>query len=85
MSRCAHAAARQTQARLRALGLGILIGWRRPFDAEEDRQQGGAGPGAPPPAGGSPAELRLRLNPLNKEAKLFWRQTDQLIVMRRTA
>ena len=35
--------------------------------------------------GAAPNELRLCLNPPNKEAKLFWRPTDQIIVMRRTA
>jgi len=74
-------------ARLRSLGLGILIGWRRPLNIEEER--GRDGPGSAnrmqrPVDGAAPNELHLCLNPPNKEAKLFWRPTDQIIVMRRT-
>ena len=59
-------------ARLRKLELGILIGWRRPDDSN---------PAIRPC--GTPGQ-ELTLNPGNKEGKLLWGATDQLIVMRRT-
>ena len=74
-------------ARLRSLGLGILIGWRRPVNIEEEGRRDGAGSAnrmQRPAEGAAPNELHLCLNPPNKEAKLYWRPTDQIIVMRNT-
>ena len=59
-------------ARLRSLELGILIGWRRTDDSHDALR----------PCG-TPGQV-LTLNPTNKEAKLLWGPTDQLIIMRRT-
>jgi len=61
--------------RCRSLGLGVLIGWRRDEDdANHD---------APKSYKIGVAYDATELNPLNKEEKLMWHPTNQLIVMRR--
>ena len=60
-------------ARLRSLELGILVGWRR----HDDLHPHGARPC------GTPSQ-KLTLNPADKEFRLLWGATDQLIVIGRT-
>ena len=71
-------------ARVRVLELGILIGWRRLPSAEELAEERKKGGGSTPAPGTKAAqELKLQLNPENKEAKLLWSETDELIIVRR--
>ena len=55
-------------ARVRSLGLGTLIGWRRPADDPEQRSK----------------THDVVVNPLDKNEKMLWRGSYQLIVLKRS-
>ena len=55
-------------ARVRSLGLGTLIGWRRPADDPEQRSK----------------THDMVVNPLDKNEKLLWRGSYQFIVLKRS-
>ena len=68
--------------RMKSLGLGILIGWRRPNDVTEaDKQKRGQTSTDADRASTEP-DGRL-VNPSDKDEKKLWRAHDQLIVLRR--
>ena len=56
-------------ARVRSLGLGTLIGWRRPVDDPEQRSK----------------THDVVVNPLDKNEKMLWRGSYQLIVLKRSS
>ena len=56
-------------ARVRSLGLGTLIGWRRPADDPEQRSK----------------THDVVVNPLDKNEKMLWRGSYQLIVLKRSS
>ena len=55
-------------ARVRSLGLGTLIGWRRPADDPEQRSK----------------THDMVVNPLDKNEKLLWRGSHQFILLKRS-
>merc|ERR1719506_1619960 len=71
---------------MKSLGLGILIGWRRPDDvteAEASLNKPKRWQARPSTAGKSVDRAGTTVNPENKDEKKLWRAHDQLIVLKR--